>query len=85
MRTEGCVFMSQEEDHSRRDAYEGKFVKLSEAVEKRLLRAVVILFVLLVLSQGLLCLDFVRQRITGVDRLEGRSSSFAPPTERVIY
>jgi hypothetical protein len=77
--------VSNQEDNAVADAYEEKFVRLSEAVEKRLIRGVWILFILLILAQGLLRFDFIRLRITGVDRLEGHSTSFAPPTERVIY
>jgi hypothetical protein len=77
--------MIREQRDSLDEAYEERFVSLSERVERRLIWGVLILTVLLVISQGLLQFDFIRHRLTRVDRLEGHPTSFAPPTERVIY
>ncbi|WP_309118676.1 hypothetical protein [Paenibacillus sp.] len=67
------------------EAYIERFLRLSDKVEKRLLRGIVLLFFILVLLQALLTIDAVRERIVEVDRLEGRSYGFAPSPERVLY
>lgn len=74
-----------ERESSEREAYVARFLSLSESVERRLLQAIVALFLLLALMQGLLTIDAVRGRITEVERLEGRSYGFAPLPDRVLY
>ncbi|HZG85219.1 hypothetical protein [Paenibacillus sp.] len=65
--------------------YIGRFLKLSAAVEKRLLQAIVTLLALLAIFQALLAIDGVRERISPVDRLEGRPTAFAPQPDHVLY
>jgi hypothetical protein len=67
------------------DEYVGRFLRLSNRVEKRILQGIVILFLLLMGIQALLTIDAVRERIVEVERLEGRSYGFAPSPERVLY
>lgn len=67
------------------DEYVGRFLRLSNRVEKRILQGIVILFLLLAGIQALLTIDAVRERIVEVERLEGRSYGFAPSPERVLY
>lgn len=72
-------------DNGEMDRYTDRFLELSKVVEKRLLTAIAVLFMLLLLFQGLLLIDGVRERLTGIDRLEGHSSVFAPSPERMLY
>jgi len=65
--------------------YIGRFLKLSAAVEKRLVQAITALLALLALFQALLAIDGVRERISPVDRLEGHPTAFAPQPDHVLY
>jgi len=86
LRKEGFAMAAEDErESSEREAYVARFLSLSESVERRLLQAIVALFLLLALMQGLLTIDAVRGRITEVERLEGRSYGFAPLPDRVLY
>lgn len=79
----------RDERVSEDEQYVESFLKFSGPIERRLLQAVALLFVLLLLFQGLLLFDSVRERLTGIDRLEGEAypvgQSFAPEPERVVY
>lgn len=75
--------MHREQDHE--EPYIRLFLALSERVERRLLRAIVVLALLLILSQGLLQFEAVRNRLLVVERLEGERVDFATSAERVLY
>ncbi|MCI3920262.1 hypothetical protein MO973_08450 [Paenibacillus sp. TRM 82003] len=69
------------DDHRREeDVYIHRFLLLSDKVERALRRAAFVAFALLLAAQALLLADGARERLTGIDRLEGRSIDFAPPT-----
>ncbi|TLS53072.1 hypothetical protein FE782_06805 [Paenibacillus antri] len=72
-------------EESAEEEYVGRFLRLADSVEKRLLQGIALLFFILVLMQALLTIDAVRERIVEVDRLEGRSYGFAPSPDRVLY
>ncbi len=55
----------------RERSYEKKFIRLSDAVEKWLLRAVAVLLIAMCAGQFLLRMPYTRQIVSPVDRMEG--------------
>lgn len=61
------------------ETYVGRFVKLADAIDGGLLRVALVLAALLLAVQAALLWPAARERLSEVDRLEGRSYSFAHP------
>lgn len=65
--------MNQEKQNQpqRRDRYEERFCIFSDWVENKLLKILVVLFLILLCAQWLLQFDSVREVLTSIDSMEG--------------
>jgi len=63
----------------------GEAARAVDRASRILAGAVAALFALTALAQALVASGAVRERISPVDRLEGRPISFAPPHGHVLY
>lgn len=55
-------------------SYEQKFLKFSKSIEKWIMAAIILLFLSLAITQGLLHIESFRALIVDVERLEGVAS-----------
>jgi heme A synthase len=72
-------------DQDREELYIRAFLAFSERAEKVLLKTIAVLILLLVVFQGLLQFETVRNRLLDIERLEGERLDFATSAGRVLY
>jgi hypothetical protein len=61
--------MSSDQEH---ESYEQLFILFSAKVEKVIIRATLVFFILLISAQALLQIPYIRKHFTRVEPLEGR-------------